>query len=60
MLTGCPVPACVTGGITIDKTDENFRLLYNTKGRFVLHLLKHKQEAEVGPLPCSSSLPCLE
>jgi hypothetical protein len=46
----CPLLA--TDVITIDKTDENFRLLYNTKGRFVLHLLKHKQEAEVGaPVP---------
>ena len=39
--------------VTIEKTDENFRLLYNTKGRFVLHPLRHTQEAEVQtqPLP---------
>ena len=39
--------------VTIEKTDENFRLLYNTKGRFVLHPLRHTQEAEVRtqPLP---------
>jgi len=44
--TDTTYPAGFMDVITIDKTDENFRLLYNTKGRFVLHLLKHKQEAE--------------
>ena len=44
-LTGCAF--LFTDVITIEKTDENFRLLYNTKGRFVLHPLRHTQEAEV-------------
>ena len=39
--------------VTIEKTDENFRPLYNTKDWFVLHPLRHTQEAEVRtpPLP---------
>merc|ERR1712094_89450 len=35
--------------ITIDKTDEHFRMLYDAKGRFVVHRLNHKnysKEAE--------------
>ena len=32
--------------VSIDKTDEHFRLLYNTKGRFAVHRIK-AQEAEV-------------
>ena len=40
-----------TDVVTIEKTDENFRLLYNTKGRFVLHPLRHTQEAEVRRSP---------
>jgi small subunit ribosomal protein S4e len=31
--------------ITIDKTSENFRLLYDTKGRFVLHRITPKEAA---------------
>ena len=30
-------PAGFMDVVTIDKTKENFRLLYNTKGRFMLH-----------------------
>ena len=44
--------------VSIDKTDEHFRLLYNTKGRFAVHRIK-AQEAEVRPEPpidhCGSS-----
>jgi len=29
--------------VTIDKTDEHFRLLYDTKGRFVLHRITPKE-----------------
>ena len=36
--------------VSIDKTDEHFRLLYNTKGRFAVHRIK-AQEAEVRPEP---------
>merc|ERR1712031_21807 len=28
--------------ISIDKTDEHFRMLYDAKGRFVVHRLNHK------------------
>jgi len=31
--------------ITIDRTGENFRMLYDTKGRFVLHKLNAKDKA---------------
>ena len=32
--------------ITIDKTSENFRLLYDVKGRFAVHRIK-SEEAKV-------------
>ena len=35
--------------ITIDKTDENFRLLHDTKGRFVMHRITVRT-----PTTCSS------
>lgn len=38
--TDCNYPAGFMDVITIQKTDENFRLLLDTKGRFVLHSLK--------------------
>ena len=31
--------------ITIDKTDENFRLVYDTKGRFVVHRITSEEAA---------------
>lgn len=37
-------PAGFMDVVTIDKTKENFRLLYDTKGRFVIHKI-HKDEA---------------
>jgi len=39
-------PAGFMDVIRIPKTDENFRLLYNTKGRFVLHRVKNPEEAK--------------
>ena len=29
--------------ITIDKTNENFRLLYDVKGRFTIHRIKQEE-----------------
>ena len=37
-------PAGFMDVVTIDKTKENFRLLYDTKGRFVVHKI-HRDEA---------------
>lgn len=39
-------PAGFMDVISIPQTNENFRLLYDTKGRFVLHKLKDKKEAQ--------------
>ena len=39
----------VTDVVSIDRTDEHFRLLYNVKGRFAVHRIK-SQEAEVREL----------
>ena len=36
--------------ITIEKTGENFRLLYDVKGRFATHRI-HSDEAKVGSFP---------
>ena len=36
----------ITDVITIDKTGENFRLLYDVKGRFTIHRIK-PEEAKV-------------
>jgi len=36
-------PAGFQDVITLDKTDEHFRLLYDTKGRFVLHRITPKE-----------------
>jgi small subunit ribosomal protein S4e len=36
-------PAGFQDVITIEKTDEHFRLLYDTKGRFVLHRINNKE-----------------
>merc|ERR1712213_240793 len=38
--TDSKYPAGFMDVISIDKTNEHFRLLYNTKGRYVLHPLK--------------------
>ena len=35
--------------VTIDKTGENFRLLFDVKGRFTVHRISN-EEAKVGPL----------
>ncbi len=37
-------PAGFMDVVTIEKTKENFRLLYDTKGRFAVHKI-HKDEA---------------
>lgn len=45
--TDCNYPAGFMDVISIKKTGEHFRLLYDTKGRFVLHSLKkHQKEAD--------------
>jgi len=36
-------PAGFSDVITLEKTDEHFRLLYDTKGRFVLHRISPKE-----------------
>jgi small subunit ribosomal protein S4e len=36
-------PVGIMDTITIDKTNENFRLLYNPQGRFVLHRIEPKE-----------------
>ena len=41
--------------ISIDRTDEHFRLLYNVKGRFAVHRIK-SQEAEVRPISFVATL----
>jgi precorrin-6B methylase 2 len=38
--------------VSIDRTDEHFRLLYNVKGRFAVHRIK-SQEAEVRKMACA-------
>ena len=38
---------CSLDVVSITKTDENFRLLYDTKGRFALHKIKN-EESKVG------------
>jgi hypothetical protein len=38
--------------ISIPKTNENYRLLYDTKGRFRLHAIKD-EDAKVGAIPFS-------
>ena len=38
--------------VTIDKTGENFRLIFDTKGRFTVHRIT-PEEASVSHLPCS-------
>lgn len=35
--TDCTYPAGFMDVIEIDRTDEHFRLIYDTKGRFVTH-----------------------
>ena len=57
------VPPSAADVVTIDKTGENFRLLYDVKGRFTVHRIM-PEEAKVGllmqnmtPSPLSSSLP---
>lgn len=42
-------PGSTSDVIDIDKTDEHFRLLYDVKGRFVLHRIT-KAEAAVRQL----------
>ena len=57
------VPPSAADVVTIDKTGENFRLLYDVKGRFTVHRIM-PEEAKVGllmqnmtPSPLSSSVP---
>lgn len=42
----CFVVCALADVITIDKTNENFRMIYDTKGRFVPHKI-HPDEAQV-------------
>jgi len=51
--SGCGVLWCPADVISIPKTDENFRLLYDVKGRFVLHRIT-MEEAKVQRPPHSS------
>ena len=37
--------------ITIDKTGENFRLMFDVKGRFTVHRISN-EEAKVSRSPC--------
>jgi len=39
-------PAGFMDVVSINKTDEKFRLLYDSKGRFVLHRLKSREEGK--------------
>ncbi len=41
---------CLPDVVTIEKTGENFRLMLDTKGRFVVHAID-TEEAKVTPLP---------
>lgn len=43
--------------VTIDKTGENFRLLYDVKGRFTVHRIM-PEEAKVRRYPSTHSLCC--
>lgn len=47
----CHVTArrCLPDVVTIEKTGENFRLMLDTKGRFVVHAID-TEEAKVTPL----------
>jgi small subunit ribosomal protein S4e len=40
-------PIGIMDTISIEKTGENFRLLYDAKGRFKLHKLAKPEEANV-------------
>ncbi|KAI0978324.1 hypothetical protein GJ496_002771, partial [Pomphorhynchus laevis] len=37
------VSQCILDVITIDKTNENFRLIYDVKGRFVVHRITNEE-----------------
>merc|ERR1711975_109100 len=41
--------------ISIDKTDEHFRMLYDAKGRFVVHRLNHKNFSFCGTVSSTPS-----
>uniref|UniRef100_A0A6B2LDY3 40S ribosomal protein S4 n=1 Tax=Arcella intermedia TaxID=1963864 RepID=A0A6B2LDY3_9EUKA len=56
--TDATFPAGFMDVVTIDRTNENFRLLYNVKGRFALHRINEEEttykllkvkKAQVGP-----------
>lgn len=42
--------------ITIEKTGEHFRLIYDVKGRFTIHRIS-SEEAKVS-IRCGSNIPC--
>lgn len=46
MLARVKLHSCLSDVITIDKTGENFRLLYDVKGRFTVHRITN-EEAKV-------------
>ena len=59
--TDCTYPAGFMDVIEIDRTDEHFRLIYDTKGRFVTHRitkvgLQQKHCWTAPPLHCSRVL----
>lgn len=41
--TDCKYPAGFMDVVTIDKTGENFRLIYDTKGRFLVHSIRPEE-----------------
>ena len=41
--TNITYPAGFIDIITIEKTSENFRLIYNTKGRFTVHQIQEEE-----------------
>ena len=45
--TDSTYPAGYMDVISIEKTNENFRLIYDVKGRFTIHRIT-KEEAQVG------------
>ena len=54
--TDCTYPAGFMDVIEIDRTDEHFRLIYDTKGRFVTHRITkvglQQKHTESDPCHC--------
>jgi ribosomal protein S4E len=43
VLLYCLLCCPITDVVTLEKSADQFRLLYNTKGRFVLHRIKNEE-----------------